>query len=91
MQTKNDAVVRKLFGYAYIPQQHAAPFKTFCEEFLNPFMNFHQPCLFSTDVLDPIKPGCIKRLYRPKDVMTPLDMLASLSDAGAFLRESIAL
>ena len=51
----------------------------------------HRPCLFATDVLDPNKPGRIKRVYRPKDAMTPLDKLASLSDAGQYLREGIAL
>jgi hypothetical protein len=90
-ETKNGAVVRKIFGYGHIPQQHAAHFNTFCVEFLNPFLNFHRPCLFSTDVPDPIKPGRIKRVYRPKDAMTPLDKLVSLSDAGAFLREGITL
>ena len=90
-ETKNGAVVRKLFGYAHIPQRHATRFNTFCVEYLNPFLNFHRPCLFATDVLDPNKPGRIKRVYRPKDAMTPLDKLASLSDAGQYLREGIAL
>jgi hypothetical protein len=83
-ETKNGAVVRKIFGYGHIPQHHAAHFNTFCVEFLNPFLNFHRPCLFSTDVPDPKKPGRIKRTYRPKDAMTPLDKLASLPDAASF-------
>ena len=66
-ETKNGAVVRKMFGYAHIPQRHATRFNTFCVEYLNPFLNFHRPCLFATDVLDPNKPGRIKRVYRPKD------------------------
>ena len=40
-ETKNGAVVRKVFGYAHIPQRHAKRFNTFCLEFLNPFLNFH--------------------------------------------------
>ena len=60
-------------------------------EFLNPFLNFHRPCLFSTDVPDPRKPGRIRRIYRPKDAMTPLDKLASLPDAATFMREGITL
>src|SRR6266851_3531338 len=74
-----------------IAQHHAAHFNTFCVKFLNPFLNFHRPCLFSTDVPDPDKPGRIKRMYRPKDAMTPLDKLASLPDAATFLREGITL
>jgi len=91
VETKNGAVVRKIFGYAHIPQRHAARFNTFCREYLNPFLNLHRPCLFATDLPDPNKPGRIKRVYRPKDAMTPLDKLASLSQAASFLREGVSL
>jgi transposase InsO family protein len=90
-ETKNGAVVRKLFGYAHIPQHHAARFNTFCREYLNPFLNFHRPCLFATDKPDPNKPGRIQRVYRPKDAMTPLDKLASLPEAATFLRAGATL
>jgi transposase InsO family protein len=90
-ETKNGAVVRKTFGYAHIAQHHAARFNTFCREYLNPFLNFHRPCLFATEVADPRKPGRIKRVYRPHDAMTPLDKLASLSEAAQFLRPGITL
>jgi len=90
-ETKNGGVVRKLFGYEHIPQHHAAAFNTFCGDFLNPFLNFHRPCLFASDKPDPKKPGRIQRIYRPKDAMTPLDKLASLPDVHAFLREGITL
>jgi len=90
-ETKNGAVVRKLFGYEHIPQRHATRFNTFCREYLNPFLNFHRPCLFATDKPDPKKPGRIKRVYRAKDAMTPLDKLASLSEAVKFMREGVTL
>lgn len=90
-ETKNGAVVRKVFGYEHIPQRHAGRFNTFCLEYLNPFLNFHRPCLFATDVADPKKPGRIKRVYRAKDAMTPLDKLASLPEATAFLRQGVSL
>jgi transposase InsO family protein len=90
-ETKNGAVVRKLFGYAHIPQRHATRFNVFCVEYLNPFLNFHRPCLFATDVADPKKPGRIKRVYRPQDAMTPLDKLASLPDVTTFLRQGVTL
>lgn len=90
-ETKNGAVVRKLFGYEHIPQCHAGHFNTFCVEYLNPFLNFHRPCLFATEVADPKKPGRIKRVYRAKDAMTPLDKLASLPEVKTFLRVGITL
>jgi hypothetical protein len=90
-ETKNGAVVRREFGYAHIPQRHAGRFNTYCREYLNPYLNFHRPCLFATDIADAKKPGRIKRVYRPRDAMTPLDKLASLSGAAACLREGITL
>lgn len=90
-ETKNGAVVRKVFGYTHIPQRHAARFNTFCVESLNPFLNFHRPCLFATEIPDPKKPGRIKRVYRPADAMTPLDKLASLPELPTYLRPGITL
>jgi transposase InsO family protein len=90
-ETKNGAVVRKEFGYTHIPQRHATRFNIYCVEYLNPFLNLHRPCLFSTDKLDPKKPGRIKKVYRPQDAMTPLDKLASLPEAHSCLREGITL
>jgi transposase InsO family protein len=90
-ETKNGAVVRKIFGYDHIPQRHAGRFNTFCTEYLNPFLNFHRPCLFATEVPDPKKPGRIKRVYRADDAMTPLDKLASVPETHQYLREGITL
>lgn len=90
-ETKNGAVVRKMFGYEHIHQRHAGRFNKFCLEYLNPFLNFHRPCLFATEVADAKKPGRIKRVYRPKDAMTPLDKLASLPEAAKYLRQGVTL
>ncbi len=91
VETKNGAVVRKVFGYTHIAQRHAAEFNTFCREHLNPFLNFHRPCLFATEIDDPHKPGRIKRVYRPHDVMTPLEKLARLPNAAQSLRPDTTL
>ena len=90
-ETKNGAVVRKEFGYEHIHRRHAARFDTYCREYLNPFLNFHRPCLFATELADPKKPGRIKRVYRPRDAMTPLDKLTSLPGAADFLRAGVTL
>jgi hypothetical protein len=60
-------------------------------EYLNPFLNFHRPCLFCTDIADPKKPGRIKRVCRPPDAMTPLDKLAGLPESDREPREGITL
>ena len=90
-ETKNGAVVRKEFGYEHIHRRHAARFDIYCREYLNPFLNYHRPCLFATELADPKKPGRIKRVYRPRDAMTPLDKLASLPDAASYLRPGVTL
>jgi hypothetical protein len=90
-ETKNGAVVRKMFGYEHIPRHHATRLDTFCREYLNPFLNFHRPCLFATERADPKKPGRIKRVYRARDAMTPLEKLASLPKAASYLRPGVTL
>ena len=84
-------MVRKEFGYEHIHRRHAARFDTYCREYLNPFLSFHRPCLFASELADPKKPGRIKRVYRPRDAMTPLDKLASLSEVASFLRPDVTL
>jgi hypothetical protein len=91
VETKNGVVIRKLFGYEHIPQHFAARFNAVCQEHLNPFLNFHRPCLFATELPDPKKPGRIKRVYRAKDAMTPFEKLLSLPDAAGFLRPGVTL
>ena len=90
-ETKNGAVVRKIFGYAHIPQRHALRFNAFCIHYLNPYLNYHRPCLFACEVPDPRKPGRTKRKYDPKNVMTPFEKLASLPNASSFLRPGLTL
>ena len=49
---KNGAIVRKHLGYADIPQRFAAPVNGFCRDYLNPYFNFHRPCLFAETITD---------------------------------------
>ena len=90
-ETKNGAVVRRVFGYAHLPQRHAARLNAFCRAHLNSFLNLHRPCLFATELPDPAKPGRIRKFYRPADVMTPLEKLLSLPEAASFLRPGLTL
>ena len=90
-ETKNGAVVRKVFGYGHIAQEHATRINAFCRLHLNPLLNLHRPCLFATDVPDPKKPGRIRKVYRHEDVQTPLDKLTAVPAAATFLREGLSL
>ncbi|MBC8720616.1 transposase family protein [Paraburkholderia sp. 31.1] len=90
-ESKNGNVVRRQFGYSHVPASYAEQFNAFCSGHLNPFLNLHRPCLFGTEVPDPRKKGRTRRVHRHKDVMTPLDKLLTLPDAGSFLREGITV
>ncbi len=86
-ETKNGAIVRKVFGYGHIPQHFATQVNAFCEAYLNPYINFHRPCFFPTVVRD--AKGKVRKLYLPKNMMTPYTKLRSLPDAATCLKPSI--
>jgi transposase InsO family protein len=89
VETKNGAVVRKHLGYAHIPQRFAAKVNAFCQEFLNPYLNFHRPCLFAKETID--AKGKRKKRYPHQAVMTPLEKLASLHQPERFLKPGMTL
>lgn len=88
-ETKNGAIVRKHFGYQHIPQRFAAQVNTFCQDFLNPYVNFHRPCFFAETLTDP--KGKIRKRYLQKNMMTPYEKLKSLPKAKDFLQPGITL
>jgi hypothetical protein len=52
----------------------------FCAEHLNPYVNFHRPCLFAEEVAD--KKGKIRKALPARDaVMTPLGEAPRLPSA----------
>ncbi len=86
-ETKNGAIVRKHLGYAHIPQRFASKVNAFCQEHLNPYVNFHRPCFFAETFTDP--KGKIRKRYRFENMMTPYDKLKSLPHAERFLKPGI--
>ena len=87
-ETKNGAIVRKHLGYEHIPQRFAARVNTFCQDFLNPYVNFHRPCFFAETLTDP--KGKIRKRYLQKNMMTPYEKLKSLPNAKDFLKPDIS-
>jgi transposase InsO family protein len=88
-ETKNGAIIRKHLGYAHIPQRYATKVNTWCADHLNPYVNFHRPCLFAESVTD--KKGKTRKRYPLGLVKTPFEKLASLPGAALFLRPGITL
>jgi len=84
---KNAAVVRKIFGYSHIPQYFAKRINKFNVAVLNPYVNYHRPCLYPTITID--KKGKQKKKYEYKNMMTPYEKLKSLPNAKQFLKDGI--
>ena len=46
VESKNGSVIRKNLGYTHIPQSGAGLLNQYHKYYLNPYTNFHRPCLF---------------------------------------------
>ena len=83
-ESKDGAIVRKHLGYSHIPQRFASLVNAFCREHLNPYVNFHRPCLFAETITDAKGPQ--RKRYPYKLMMTPYEKLKSLHLAEQFLK-----
>jgi transposase InsO family protein len=75
-ECKNGAVIRKFMGYSHIPQKHATAINRFYAQTLNPYLNFHRPCYFAIDKIDP--KGKIRKTYPHDQIKTPWERLKSI-------------
>jgi len=82
---KNNAVVRKHFGYAHIPRKYAPLIQEFNHEHLNPYLFFHRQCAFADEVID--AKGKVKKVY--KTYMVPCEKLLSIPDVEKYLKLGI--
>lgn len=87
-ESKNASTVRKHLGYSHIPQYLAGGVNDFTAGVLSPYLNYHRPCHFPTEVTDP--KGKIRKRYRYADRMTPYDKLRSLPETADYLTPGIA-
>jgi hypothetical protein len=88
VEGKNGAIIRKLMGYSYIPQKHAAAINHFYTEALNPYLNFHRPCYFAVDTID--AKGKIRKTYPHNQIMTPWDRLQSIPGYEQYLTPDLS-
>lgn len=88
VESKNGAIVRKHLGYSHIPQRFATLVNAFCQDHLNPYVNFHRPCLFAQTITD--AKGRQRKRYPYKLMMTPYEKLKSLPLAEQFLKPGIS-
>ncbi len=87
-ESKNGAVLRKLFGYSHIPQRWAPLINGCNQQHSNPYLNFHRPCFFpETRTGDK---GKLRKIYRYENMMTPYDKLKSLPLASEYLKPGLS-
>jgi transposase InsO family protein len=86
-ESKNGAIVRKHLGYSHIPQRFAALVNVFCRDYLNPYVNFHRPCLFAETITD--AKGKQRKRYPYRLMMTPYEKFRSLPQADSFLKPGV--
>jgi hypothetical protein len=86
-ESKNASVVRNVFGYDHLPQKSAEIINEFNQAYLNPYINYHRPCLFPETITND-KGKEIKK-YPYKKVSTPYEKLKSLPNAKQFLKNGI--
>jgi len=85
VESKHGSILRKHFGYTYIPQPNARKINGFFKKYFNPYLNFHRPCGFATIITD--KKGKQKKVYRT--YQTPYERLKSLPNAKQYLKPGI--
>ena len=84
VESKNGAVVRKLFGHGHIPQRYAGVINAFNREHLNPYLNFHRPCFFPVTTTD--AHGKETKRYPYEALMTPYEKLKTLPRVRSALK-----
>jgi hypothetical protein len=89
VESKNGSILRKHLGYAHISARHAQAVNAFTQGVLSPYLNYHRPCHFPTEVVD--DKGRRRKRYRYADMMTPYEKLRSLPELTACLKDGITL
>ena len=77
VETKNGSVIRKNLGYFHINKGLTGEFNNFFEHWFNPYLNYHRPCGFVTEVITDFK-GREKKVYG--QYTTPYEKLKEISE-----------
>jgi transposase InsO family protein len=88
VEGKNGSIVRKWFGYCYIPQKHAALINDFLKEYFVSYINYHRPCHYPVITVDE-KTGKQRKRYPYDKMMTPYEKLKSLPEARQYLKPGV--
>jgi len=87
-ECKNGHIIRKQFGHGHIPQKYAEQMNEFNWRYLNPYINYHRPCLFPETITD--KKGKQRKTYPYKNMMTPYEKLKSIPNSEHCLKPTLS-
>jgi len=87
IEGKNGHIVRKMFGHAHIAQRWAPLLNEFNQKHVNPYINYHRPCLFAEIVT--AKQGKQRKRYPYDKRMTPYEKFKSLPNAEKYLKPAM--
>jgi len=74
----------------YSATLRSAVVNEFCREQINPYINFHRPCLFPETITDAKGRQRKRKRYPYKLMMTPYEKLKSLPNAEQYLKPGIS-
>jgi hypothetical protein len=89
VESKNGSVIRKNLGYTHIPQAAACLLNRYHQYYLNPYINFHRPCFFPVEEIDP--KGRVKKKYPYSRINTPFEKLKLIPGIEHYLRQDVSL
>jgi transposase InsO family protein len=89
VEGKNGSIVRKWFGYCYIPQKHAALINEFLKKYFVSYINYHRPCHYPVITVDE-KTGKQRKRYPYDKMMIPYEKLKSLPEAKQYLKTGVS-
>ena len=76
VEEKNGAVIRKNLGFFHVNQNLSDKFNGFFKTWFNPYLNYHRPCGFVTEITTDFK-GREKKIYG--EYTTPYEKLKEIS------------
>ena len=88
-ESKNAAVVRKLYGHAHIPKHWAGKINALNQHEVYRYLNFHRPCYFP--VVETDEKGKQRKRYPYEAMMTPYEKLTTLEDWQGYLNSDITV
>ena len=87
IECKNSKVIRKNFGFGYIPAECAQKVNEFDKKYFNIYLNFYRPCAFPKTITD--AKGKQRKIYPQELYQTPYQKLKSLDNAAQYLKPGI--